>query len=612
MSEGSAFWGRVKRPRTFIVVGAALVLGAGTAIAATAAANASPTLASRLAAEFPGYHVPATVSKSLYDHQDTATPIKHLVVIFDENVSFDHYFGTYPYAANTDGTPFVAKPGTPTVNGLYSTITSSGPIGPLLTDNPNEYNPQRLTSSEGLTSDQNHDDVAEQLADDNNKQDMFVQNTESSNPAGCGPVEYCLPGVSMDYYDGNTATAEWNYAQNYAMSDNDFDTAFGPSSPGAINVISGNTSGGYAADANDTSTPGVKTTDPGSVSALGSDGTGTIYGDIDPFYDQCSDSNHTGTSPEGVLTGQNIGDLLNAAHVTWGWFQGGFAPSTTNSGGAVCGTEHELVADGTNVSEELDYVPHHDPFEFYASTANPAHLPPTSPSEVGYTDQANHQYDMSYFSDALDNTDGATLPAVSYLKPPKYENGHPGNSTPLTEQQFLVNTINQIETSRYWPSTAIIITYDDSDGWYDHAIPPVINGSNDPTAGSAPQVGDTKVCSTVPITVGTAEDRCGFGDRLPFIVISPYTRANYVSNTLINTASVVRFIEDNWLRGERISGSFDAVSGSIDGPGGLLDFHTRPHYNPVILNPTTGAVVSGDNWYGNKGELKSAAKKAKK
>jgi phospholipase C len=604
MGEGSAIWGRVKRPRTFIVVGAALVLGAGTAIAATAAANASPTLAARLAAEFPGYHVPATVSKALYDHTNTATPIKHLVVIFSENESFDHYFGTYPYAANTDGTPFTAKPGTPTVNGLYSEITPSGPIGPLLTDNPNLYNPQRLTPSEALTSDQNHDYVPEQLADDNNKQDAFVQNTESSSVNGCGP-EYCPPGISLDYFDGNTVTGLWNYAQNYAMSDNDFDTAFGPSTPGAINVTSGNTSGGYAVDANDTSTPGVKTTATGEVSALGSDGTGTIYGDIDPFYDQCSDTNHTGTSPEGVLTGENIGDLLNAAHVTWGWFQGGFTPTSTNSGGAVCGAEHLLTAQGSD-TEELDYVPHHNPFEFYASTANPAHLPPTSPSEVGYTDQANHQYDLSYFSDALDGTDGVTLPAVSYIKPPKIYNAHPGNSDPLLEQQFDVTLINQIEQSRYWPSTAIIITYDDSDGWYDHAIPPVINGSDDTT------VGDTKVCTSVPITVGTAEDRCGFGDRLPFIVISPYTRANYVSSKLMDTTSVVRFIEDNWLHGERIPDSFDAVSGSIDGPGGLLDFNVRPHFNPVILNPATGAVVSGDNWYGNKGELKPAGKKAKK
>jgi phospholipase C len=602
MGEGPAAWGRFRRPRTFIAIGATVILGAGAGIiTAVSAANASPTLAARLAAEFPGYHIPATASRTLYDHTRTATPIKHLVVIFDENESFDHYFGTYPYAANTDGTPFVAKPGTPHVNGLYSELTSSGPIGPLLTDNPNEYNPQRLTPSEALTSDQDHDDIAEQLADDNNRQDAFVQNTESSNPNGCG-AEYCPPGISLDYFDGNTVTGLWNYAQNYAMSDNDFDTAFGPSSPGAINVVSGNTGGGNAVDANDTSTPGVVTTASGEVSADGTGGsssTGTIYGDIDPFYDQCSDSNHTTTGPEGELTGENIGNLLNNSHVTWGWFQGGFAPTSTNSGGAVCASEHELTANGADVSEETDYVPHHEPFQFYASTSNPAHLPPTSLAQIGYTDQANHQYDISYFSDALNGTGGATLPAVSYLKPPKYENAHPGNSDPLLEQQFVVNTINSIEESKYWSSTAIIITYDDSDGWYDHAIPPVINGSDDST------VGDTKVCSTVPTTVGSAEDRCGFGDRLPFLVISPWTRANYVSSELLNTASVVKFIEDNWLHGERIPGSFDAVSGNLAGRGGLLDFNVRPHFRPVILNPTTGAVVSGDNWWGNRGELKA-------
>ncbi len=612
MAVGQVTWGRVRRSRTFIAVAATAILGAGAGIgvAASGTADASQTLASKLAAEFPGYHIPKTVSKALYDHSKTASPIKHLVVIFGENISFDHYFGTYPYAANTDGTPFVAKPGTPTVNGLYSAITPAGPIGPLLTDNPNEYNPQRLTNSEALTSDQNHNDVAEQLADDNNKQDAFVQNTESSNPSGCG-AEYCPPGISLDYFDGNTATGLWNYAQNYSMSDNMFDTAFGPSTPGAVNVISGNTSGGYAVDPEGSATPGAKTTAPGEVSALGSDGTGTIYGDIDPFYDQCSDTNHTGTSPVGVLTGKNIGDLLNSAHVTWGWFQGGFTPTSTNSGGAVCGAENELVSNGTDVSEEAAYSPHHNPFAYYASTANPAHLPPSSLNEIGYTDQANHQYDISDFADALNGTGGATLPSVSYLKAPRYQDAHPGNSDPLEEQQFVVNTVNQIEQSKYWSSTAIILTYDDSDGWYDHAIPPVVNGSNDPTAGSAPQVGDTKVCSTVPITVGTAEDRCGFGDRMPFIVISPYTRANTVSSKLINQASVVNFIENNWLGGQRIAGSFDAVSGSIDGPGGLLNFHVAPHFAPVILDPTTGAVVSGDNWWGDKG-LKSAPKKSKK
>jgi phospholipase C len=602
MGERPTTRSRIKRLRPFIAVGAVAVLGTGAAIAVTAsqAANASPTLASRLAAEFPGYHIPGTASKALYDHTKTATPIKHLVVIFSENESFDHYFGTYPYAANTDGTPFVAKPGTPKVNGLYTEITSSGPIGPLLTANPNEYNPQRLSSSEAWTSDQNHAYTPEQEADDNNRQDKFVQDTESSNAAGCG-VQYCQPGVSVDYFDGNTVTGLWNYAQNYAMSDNNFDAVFGPSTPGALSVTSGDTGGGYAVDANDTSTPGVETSDPGSVYDPSNGTDGTIYGDIDPYYDQCSDSNHTTTSPEGISTTPNIGDLLNAQHVTWGWFQGGFAPTSTNSGGAVCASSSSFTvtnSNGTATETAQNYVPHHEPFQYNVTTANPAHLPPSSLSEIGYTDQANHQYDMSYFSDALDGAGGASLPAVSYLKPPAYENAHPGNSDPLEEQQFDVNTINSIEKSKYWSSTAIIITYDDSDGWYDHVTPPVINGSDTSL--------DTSVCSSVPTTVSSQQARCGFGDRIPFIVISPYTRDNYVSSNMTDTASVVKFIEDNWLRGQRIPGSYDAVSGSIDAPGGLLDFNVRPHFQPVILNPTTGAVVGGDSWYGNEGRKSKA------
>ena len=120
---------RRARLRLYIAAGAAVTLGASVAAGVTAA-SASTSVASRLAAEYPGYHVPATASASVYrDTNDTKTPIKHVVVIFDENVSFDHYFGTYPFATNNDGTPFVAKPGTPHVNGLYTKITKSGPTG---------------------------------------------------------------------------------------------------------------------------------------------------------------------------------------------------------------------------------------------------------------------------------------------------------------------------------------------------------------------------------------------------------------------------------------------------------------------------------------------------
>ncbi|HEY6787444.1 MAG TPA: alkaline phosphatase family protein, partial [Trebonia sp.] len=396
MGVGPIARSRFKRLRPYIATAAVVALGAGAAVAATSASATAQT-------GFKGYSTPATVSSSVYRDTKTATPIKHVVVIFDENVSFDHYFGTYPYAKNTpgDGTSFTAKPGTPQVNGLYSTITSkNGPIGPLLTGNPNTDNPQRLTHSQALTSDQNHGAKAEEAAVDGGKMDQFVQKTETdqtnstsctSTPTSIGQL-YCPPGIVMDYYDGNTVTALWNYAQYYSMSDNDWDTTFGPSSPGALNVISGSTTGASALN------PTWATTNPSQPATSSAVSDGSMFGDVDPYYDTCSDTNHTTTGALGVMSGQNIGDLLNAKHVTWGWFQGGFAPTSTNSGGAVCG------ATGTNVggNASADYSAHHNPFEYYASTANPDHLAPSSLSEIGYTDQANHEYDISDFSDALD------------------------------------------------------------------------------------------------------------------------------------------------------------------------------------------------------------------
>jgi phospholipase C len=560
-----------KRVGYYTAIGAAAVLGVGVAVGTTmTSASAAPNTVDSVS-------VPPTSPASSWSYvAPSATPIKHLVVIFDENESFDHYFGTYPYAANTDGTPFHAKPGTPTVNGLYTKITSSGPTGPLLTHNPNAYNPERLTPAEALTCDQNHDYMPEQQAFNGGKMDKFVQDTESASTCAAGTDEFFQPGLVMDYYDGNTVTALWNYAQNYAMSDNNYDPNFGPSTPGALNLISGDDGAGYAVSP----TTGAVEADPGSVSPLNSQGLGTIYGDLDPAFDDCSDSSHTSTDPVGVMTGKNIGNLLDAANVSWGWFEGGFAPTGTNSAGyEVCGSTHANI--GGN--EVQDYVPHHNPFEFYKSTSNPKHLPPTSEAAIGHTDQANHQYDISAFYETL--KDG-NMPAVSFLKAPAYQDAHPGYSDPIDEQRFLVDTINQIEQSKYWSSTAIVITYDDSDGWYDHQVSPIVNGSHTSI--------DQSICTSVPITLGTFSYRCGFGPRLPLLVISPWTRGNFVSNNLTDTASVTKFIEDNWLHGERLGGgSFDAISGSLDAPGGVLDFDVRPNLTPVILNPTSGAVVSG-------------------
>ncbi len=570
MGEGPATVRVRHRKFRYYAAIAAAVLGAGAAVGTTAAgANAAPDTAGAVA-------VPKTSPASSWTFTPpTTTPIKHLVVLFDENVSFDHYFGTYPFAASTDGSAFHARRGTPAVNGLYTKITPKGPTGPLLTSNPNSFNPTRLTHSQALTCDQDHGYTAEQKAVDNGKMDQFVQNTETDTCTG-QPILFGQPGLVMDYYDGNTVTALWNYAQNYAMSDNNWDTTFGPSTPGALNLISGTDGAAYAVSPS----TGTKVADPGSVSALNSAGLGTIYGDLDPAYDDCSDGSHAAgnTNPLGVMTGKNVGDLLNARNVSWGWFQGGFAPTSTNSAGfAVCGATHNNVG-GNAVA---DYSPHHNPFEYYKSTANPKHLPPSSEGAIGHTDQANHQYDLSDFYATL--KDG-NMPSVSFLKAAEYQDAHPGYSDPLDEQTFLVDTINQIEQSKFWSSTAIVITYDDSDGWYDHQKPVIVNGSGTPA--------DAAICTSAPMTLGSFPDRCGYSQRLPMLVISPWTRANHVSNKLSDTSSVTKFIENNWLGGKRIGGgSFDAISGSLNAPNGLFDFFA-PHFRPVILDPTTGAVVN--------------------
>lgn len=164
----------------------------------------------------------------------TNTPIKHVVVIFQENVSFDHYFGTYPQAANlANEIPFTASAATPRVNSLLS--------AGLLDQNPNSTQPFRLSPTEQVTCDQDHNYADEQAAFHGGLMDLFPEK------AGVGPTT-CYnagkgKGLVMGYYDGNSVTALWNYAQHFAMSDESYSTTFGPSTPGAVNLISGNTFG---------------------------------------------------------------------------------------------------------------------------------------------------------------------------------------------------------------------------------------------------------------------------------------------------------------------------------------------------------------------------------
>ena len=505
----------------------------------------------------------------------TATPIKHVVVIFQENISFDHYFGTYPNALNTSTTEprFKAVPGTPSIDGL---------TGVLLTHNPNASNPVnaagatnpfRLSRADAATNDQDHDYTPEQLAFDHGLMDAFPASVGTAGPPPADSPIAATTGLTMGYYDGNTVTAYWNYAQHYAMSDHSFGTNFGPSTDGAINLISGQTNG-VTTDLN----PG------GATIGDGSGGT-TLISDADPLGDVCS----TTTGELVRFGGKNVGDLLNAAGVTWGFFEGGFNLSRRNPDGST-GCKRTSTSQVTH-KVKADYIPHHQPFQYYASTANPTHARPSSVALIGHAgDGANHQYDAQDFIDAVN---AGNFPAVSFLKAPGYQDGHAGYSDPLDEQQFVVQMVNLLQKTKDWESTAVIIAYDDSDGWYDHVMPPVVNQSTTDadalTGVGACGNGATALPGVNPAT-HHAQGRCGYGPRLPMLVISPWAKRNFVDHTVTDQTSVLRFIEDNWLAGKRIGqGSFDTISNPIDA---MFDFEheTAPNAAPVQLNYITGLV----------------------
>lgn len=545
----------------------------------------------------------ASTTPAFAASENTATPIQHLVIIFQENVSFDHYFGTYPVALNPPGEPkFVALSGTPTVNGLS---------GILLTNNPNlnpanstgATNPFRLDRSQAATADQNHDYGPEQSAFHAGLMDLFPVSVGTAGPPPNAPPKVQTTALNLGYYDGNTVTALWNYAQYFAMSDNSFDTTFGPSSVGLLNLVSGQTNG-------------VLHYINGTGSEVdGGNGSLTVIGDPDPLNDVCSSS----TRNQVQMSGKNIGDLLSAANVTWGSFVGGFNLSIKNPNGTTgCSRSTAAVyypAAGGGVT--ADYVPHHAFFQYYASTANPNHTRPGAGEIIGHDGAANHQYDLNDFFTAVNQ---GNFPAVSFLKAQAYQDGHAGYSDPLDEQTFLVNTINFLQKSPEWNSTAVVILYDDSDGWYDHQMGPIVNQSTssaDALTGPGACGNGSQALPGPGPSVAPAQGRCGYGPRQPLLVISPWAKPNFVDHTVTAQVSVTRFIEDNWLAGERIGGgSFDALANSITtmfnfnnggsqggNQGGDQDEDSQGNQNSqgggsgrtLFLDPTSGQPVSRSN-----------------
>lgn len=511
--------------------------------------------------------------------------IRHLVIIYDENVSFDHYFGSYPVAANRQGEPvFTGAPRTPAVEGYSRFLLSKNPNYLNTSNGSGRSNPFRLDRTQAATADQSHDYTAEQQAFDDGKMDLFpesVGHPDGPRVPGKHPGVLATSGVTMGYFDGNTVTALWNYAQHYAMSDHQFGDVFGPSTPGAIDLVSGQTNGVV----NDQNAQGV-------IVADGSGGF-TLIADPEPMGDICSST----ADPMVHMTGRNIGNLLTAANISWGFFEGGFDLASVNPNGST-GCRRNSTSPWTQVRSR-DYVPHHEPFQYYASTANPKHIRPSSAQTVGTNADggANHQYDTHDFFDAIR---AGNFPTVSYLKAPAYEDGHAGYSSPLDEQRWIVSVLNFLEQRPEWNQTAVIVAYDDSDGWYDHVMAQTANGSStarDALNGRGRCGNSLDALPGVAPAAQHAQGRCGPGPRLPLLIISPWARRNYVDHSVTTQSSILRLVEDLYLNSQRIGeGSFDARAGSLLG---MFDFSGNKPRNatPLLLDPGTGEVqrTGGDS-----------------
>src|SRR5260370_916524 len=354
---------------------------------------------------------------------------------------------------------------------------------------------------------------------------------------------------------------QWTYIQHMAMYDNSFGTHISPSTTGLLNLVAGNTFEG-------TITNGLSA--KGNIA--GGAMAGAVIGDPDPAGDVCSNPKRT----QIKMSGQNVGDLLNKAGVSWGSFMGGFANCAA-------------VSTGTTGLTTADYIPHHAFFQYWQSTLNANHTPRTSVAMIGHQgDAANHEYDLTDFWDAVK---AHNMPAVSFLKAKAIQDGHAGYSDPLDEQIFLVSTINALEKTDEWEETAVIIAYDDSDGWYDHVMGPIVNQSNVTDDDHLLGAGNCGTPKPVDAAGDTHNGRCGYCPRLPLLVISPFRRRNYVDHRVTDQSSILRFIEDNWSLGRIGSGSTDAIAGTLNG---LFDFDAAGPNHKLFLDPATGQILNSE------------------
>jgi phospholipase C len=398
--------------------------------------------------------------------------INHIVVIYQENWSFDSLYGRFPGANGLDQaaatTPQIDQDGKP-----YATLPQplNTAFTPAVQDPrfPSDlpvapFDTQKYVGPNQLTGDLVHRYYQEQYQIDGGKMDKFVAWSDAA-------------GLVMSYYDA-TNMPEGKLAQQFTIMDNFFHAAFGgsffnhqflicacaPTWPEAPQSIVAQL------DANGIMTKDGQVTPDGYV-------VNTSYSFNSPHPAAITDPNQL--MPE--QTAPTIGDRLNDANVSWTWYSGGW-------NNAVAGHPDPL------------FQFHHQAFAYYANYAD------------GTPGRAAHLRDEDdFYADVADGK----LPPVTFIKPLGNDNEHPGYATLFNGQQHVADLVSAIRNSPYWQDTAIIVTYDEHGGRWDHVPPPVV-------------------------------DRWGPGSRVPTIVISPFAKKGFVDHTQYDTTAILKLIEERW------------------------------------------------------------------
>jgi len=425
--------------------------------------------------------------------------INHVIVIYQENWSFDSLYGEFP-GANGLANAGAAATQVDKSGAAYATLPQ-----PLLAGKPDNRFPATLANgpfdanqyvpADQKTGDLVHRYYQEQYQIDGGKMDKFVAWSDAA-------------GLVMSHYDA-TNMPEGQLAQQYTMADNLFHSAFGGSflnHQWLICACSPTWPNAPAARVAKLDPNGVMVTD----GAVTPDGyvINTSFTINSPHPANITDT--TQLVPE--QTNPTIGDRLNDKGISWAWYAGGW---------------NDAVAGNPNALFQY----HHQPFAFFANYAD------------GTPGRAAHLRDEQDFMRALSTND---LPAVSFIKPLGPDNEHPGYAALLQGQQHVADLVHAVQNSPYWADSAIIITYDEPGGRWDHVAPPVI-------------------------------DKWGPGSRVPAIIISPYAKRGFVDHTQYETVSILKFIETRW--------DLAPLNSRDAGANNLLNAFEFP----TVGMPTTGA-----------------------